>query len=55
MFRTLQIITFKCGQIYLHKLEVLLPTLKPLGLVAQSCNSATGGQGYLDSAGHLGL
>ena len=28
---------------------------KPLGLVAQFCNPATGGQGYLDGAGHLGL
>ena len=28
---------------------------KPSGLVAQFCNPATGGQGYLDGAGHLGL
>ena len=30
-------------------------THKPSGLVAQSCNPASGGQGYLDGAGHLGL
>ena len=28
---------------------------KPSGLVAQFCKSATGGQGYLDGVGHLGL
>ena len=28
---------------------------KPSGLVAQSCNPATGGQGYFDGAGHLGM
>ena len=28
---------------------------KPSGLVAQFCNLATGGRGYLDGAGHLGL
>ena len=28
---------------------------KSSGLLAQSCNPATGEQGYLDTAGHLGL
>ena len=28
---------------------------KPSGLVAQFCNRASGGQGYLDGAGHLSL
>ena len=28
---------------------------KPWGLVTHSCNPATGGQGYFDCAGHLGL
>ena len=40
----------------LHKLEtrVRFPP-PPSGLVAQFCNPATRGQGYLDGAGHLGL
>ena len=43
----------------LHMLDTwvrfLLPAQKPLGLVAQLCNPATWGQGYLDGAGHLGV
>ena len=40
-----------------HELETHIgfPPHKLLGLVGQFCNPATGGQGYLDSACHLGL
>ena len=45
--------------LFLAKMEtrVSIPAAytKPSGLVAQFCNPATGGQGYLDGAGHLGL
>ena len=42
----------------LHKLGPGLDSRhlhKPSELVGQFCNPATGGQGYLDGAGHLGL
>ena len=41
----------------LHKLEILgsIPAAYTKTVVAQFCNHVTGGQGYLDGAGYLGL
>ena len=49
---------FNFVDFWYQKLEQNYPKYvrtKPLGLLAQFCNPATGGQGYLDGAGHLGL